>query len=137
MNPCELSRIVALALTAMAALAMWPAAHASDDLLNAAYYGDLPKIQILLARGADIDFSDGTGHTALTYAAQQGQEGAVKELLRRGAAVNVLRVDGQAPLHFAAASGELPIVDALVAAHADFDLQSVAGFTPMTASPQP
>ena len=100
-------RVPLALMTAMAVFVISPVARASDDLLNAAYYGDLPKVRTLLARGADIDFSDGTGHTALTYATQQGQESVVKELLRRGAAVNVLRVDGQTPLHFAAAGGEL------------------------------
>ena len=54
-------------------------AHASDgeDLLKAAYDGDLAQVRTLLDKGTDIDHQDKNGWTALTIASEQGREGIV------------------------------------------------------------
>ena len=77
-----------LGITAL--LLMSGVAHASDgeDLLKAAYAGDLAQVRALLEKGADIDHQAQTGATALIIASQEGHEGIVQALLARGAEID-------------------------------------------------
>ena len=54
-------------------------AHASDgeDLLKAAFDGDLAQVRTLLEKGTDIDHRSSDGVTALIQASYQGHEGIV------------------------------------------------------------
>ena len=65
-------------------------AHAGDgeDLLNAAFDGDLVQVRTLLEKGTDIDHQDGRGVTALIAASQNGHEGIVQALLAKGAEID-------------------------------------------------
>ena len=92
--------------------------YANDDLLRAAARGNLNQVRRQLDEGADIDYRDEVGQTALALAAQNGHVPVVQELINRGAAINVLRTDGRTPLHMAAGSGHTEIVRALIAARA-------------------
>ena len=104
-----------LGITAL--LFMSGVAHASDgeDLLKAAYAGDLAQVRALLEKGADIDHQAQTGATALIIASQNGHEGIVQALLARGAEINHQTNDGATALYIASQNGHEGIVQALLA----------------------
>ena len=54
-------------------------------LAIAAYRGDLPTLRRLIAEGCQIDQTDETGYSALTYAADSGQLQAALILIDAGA----------------------------------------------------
>jgi ankyrin repeat protein len=77
-------------------------------LMTGAMLGDREMVRALLAAGAELD-ATGIHGTALTFAAQTGNEPVLRELLRRGATVNAVRPDGITVLMLAARS-DLPVV---------------------------
>jgi cytochrome c len=87
-------------------------------LHDAAKEGDLEKIELLLAQGADINELTGP-NTALHFAIQRSQAKAAELLIRRGANVNAARTTWGTPLHDAAAVGLTDIVRLLLERGAD------------------
>jgi ankyrin repeat protein len=59
--------------------------HDPIALHQAAKDGDIPRIQSLLAGGADVNEKDGNGRTALIQAISRRQQKAVEVLLDAGA----------------------------------------------------
>ena len=58
-------------------------------LINASIDGKIPIVRVLLDRGADLEYREGTRlRSALILAAQYGQHAVVEHLLYRGAMVN-------------------------------------------------
>ena len=90
----------------------------STDIVRAARYGDIAKVEEFLESGVDVNTMDGTGQTALCYAAQHGDKEMVLLLLAYDADVNYK--DGRAtPLCFAAEMGNVDVVDILLSRGAD------------------
>jgi hypothetical protein len=89
-------------------------------LLRAATQGQLPRIQHLLRLGADVDFADDAGFTALHHAVSSGFEDCVDELISKGADINVLASCGVV-LNVAADKGRSHIAEILLRARADCD----------------
>lgn len=54
-------------------------------LMRAAFEGNLPAVQRLLAAGADVNAADADGDTALMFAAYKGHAAVVHLLLAHGA----------------------------------------------------
>ncbi len=114
-------------------------AHASDgeDLLNAAYDGDLAQVRTLLEKGTDIDHRSSAGVTALIQASQKGHEGIVQALLARPLwGFGALRVEidhqaenGMTALYIASQNGHEGIVQALLAKGAEINHQAKSGST--------
>ena len=71
-------------------------AHASDgqDLLKAAFTGDLAQVRTLLEKGTDINHQDKDGWTALMLSSANGHEGIVQALLARGVEIDHQDEDG-------------------------------------------
>ena len=86
-----------------ALLLMSTVAHAGDgeDLLKAAFTGDLAQVRALLDKGTDIDHQAQNGATALIIASEQGHGGIVQTLLAKGANVNLRVNDGGTALKHA------------------------------------
>jgi ankyrin repeat protein len=83
-----------------------------EDLIGAAEVGDLVKMQTLLAQGADPNFQDSFGKTALTnvqtvigYGDGNKQIQAILFLLAHGANVDGANANGDTPLIVAAGNG--------------------------------
>ncbi|HPD48346.1 MAG TPA: ankyrin repeat domain-containing protein [Anaerohalosphaeraceae bacterium] len=71
-------------------------------LINlAAAYDNVKSVELLIARGADIEAKDGSGYTPLHAAAAAGNGEIITMLLEAGAAVNPLNKKGQTPLDVA------------------------------------
>ena len=87
----------------------------------AAFFGRYEAVELLLARGAEVDaFGRGwmTG-TALHSAVSRMQADAVRIFLESGANPNARQSAGWAPLHSAAANGDLRSAELLLVAGAD------------------
>lgn len=103
---------------------------------NAAKFGRLDVLELLLSRGADPSrrASNAPGFTPLHVAAEYNQVAAVKRLLAAGVSPNVRNNWEDTPLMQLASMGhrtetELQVVDILVAAGADVTLADKDGFT--------
>ena len=80
-----------------------------EKLINAAKYGDLEAVRLLLANGADVAYKYTrpnalSGTDALYWASQLGYDSCVELLLKAGANPNEIYYDGTTPLHLAASS---------------------------------
>jgi hypothetical protein len=89
-------------------------------LLRAAAQGQLPRVQHLLRLGADVDFADDSGFTALHHAVSSGFEDCVQELIHKGADINSPTSFGVA-LNIAADKRRSRVAEILVRARADSD----------------
>jgi len=66
---------------------------AYDGLHRAAWQGDLPKLKVLIASGANLDARDARGRTPLHVATHARQREAVKLLAKAGANLDALEDD--------------------------------------------
>lgn len=87
-------------------------------------------VRMLMAAGADLNFRDGQGYTALTRAAEEGDEEMVAALLAMGAPPDYQSVCEQA-LHRAAKTDSAEVVKVLLQAGADPNLPDVDDWTPL------
>ena len=117
------------AVTAL--ILMSGAAHAGDgeDLLKAAFTGDLAQVRTLLEKGADIDHQNRDGVTALILSSQQGHGWIVQALLARGAEIDIQDWLGSTALMHASGEGYEGVVQALLARGAEIDIQNRVGWT--------
>jgi hypothetical protein len=92
-------------------------------LINAAFKGDINKVNELLKHGANAsDSTYGYGATALMAAASKGHVELVKVLLDSGAHINTTCRGASTALGSAAASGHTDVVQLLLDRGADLDL---------------
>ena len=85
-------------------------------------------IELLIAKGAEVNHTDDDGTTALMYAARNGDTAAINALLKSGAAVNLADKDGETALMKAAASScNEETVRALLSAGADLNARDHKG----------
>jgi ankyrin repeat protein len=120
---------------ALAAIALLAAAAALSDraLLDAAKRGDVAAVRQALKEGADPNFAQGDGLTALHLAAEAGQLEVTKVLLAARANVHAkTRIGAYTPLHLAAGAGHVDVVTALLEAGADARAATTSsGVTPL------
>jgi ankyrin repeat protein len=84
-------------------------------LMEAAQYGHVEMVDLLLDRGAGIEAEDDLNQTALMVAAEYNQLGVVRRLLDRGAEVNAGYRSKQTALSKAAIEGHRDLVVFLLA----------------------
>jgi len=80
-----------------------------QDLINAAENGDVAKVKVLLAKGADVNAKANNGATALIMASQNGHLEVVKALLAKGADVNA-KANGWTALRIASHQGHSDMI---------------------------
>lgn len=91
-------------------------------------------LEALLLAGANFDFENATGDTALHVAASKGRQGVLITLLRASAQVNHESWSGQAPLHEVVVGGHEDLVKTLLVAGADSGIRNKRQETPLEAA---
>jgi hypothetical protein len=99
-------------------------------LMIAAWYGNLPMMELLVARGAQVDRKNALGERAIMHAAWRGQVEAIKWLLARGAKVNSEDMQWS-PLHFAVFANHKEAAALLLERGADINARSTNGSSPI------
>lgn len=99
-------------------------------LMVAAWHGHLPIMELLVARGADVNKSNALGEQALMHAAWRGNVDAIKWLLAKGARINNGTMRWSA-LHYAAFSGHGKASALLLDNGADINARSTNGSSPL------
>jgi len=101
-----------------------------DGLIEAAMAGDLVKVQQLLNEGADVNFANRLGVTALMVAAQWNRPRIVKFLLCRGANLEAVEnSSGCNALMFACLSGNPGLVSLVLRHGAPVNSANIDGRT--------
>jgi hypothetical protein len=95
-------------------------------LMFSAWIGDIPMMELLVARGADVNKANALGESALMHAAWRGRLEAVKWLLARGARVNSDPMRWSA-LHYAVFAGHWEVANHLLLRGADINARSTNG----------
>ncbi len=110
--------------------------HAKDNLGQAPLhiavqlgFGD--AVELLLAKGANVDAADDKGMTALHFAIQLKFKDLVKLLLAHGARVDVANKEGATPLHLAIITHKKEIVEIILAQRPDVNAKRNDGRTPL------
>jgi len=110
---------------------------AESELHGAAWGGDLERVTRLVERGADVNWRDSIGETALFGAAGWGHAEVVRYLLGVRADCNIAESTmGYTPLHWAASHGNLETIQILVEAGADPTVADHQGRLPVDVADQ-
>lgn len=92
--------------------------------------GDLSKVRLLLARGAQVNAASEDGRTPLMIAARhEGAAPVVRLLLEKGADVNAKDIQGATALVQAATAGDVETLRVLIARGADVNAKATSGAT--------
>ena len=122
----ELLFFVCLAFTG----ATWAASD--DPWLRALVKHDLPEIERLVAKGADVNRATEDGYCALMLAASEGHAVLVRTLLDRGAPINAANDRGGTALMYSSTAGDLPTVELLLARGASVNARAANGWTALS-----
>lgn len=101
-------------------------------LMLATANGDLPVVNLLLARGADPNatYPKSMGMAPLHIAAADGDVDIIAALITHGANVNIDNAMGDIPLHYVAISGSKEAAQLLIDNGATIGVVNKAGITP-------
>ncbi len=105
-------------------------ADLNQELGNAILASDRARIEILLAKGADINKRNQQGFTPLLMAARQRDSDMLAFLIDKGADVNATDNDGWTAVAHAAFRNHVPSIEVLHARGADIE-KGPPGFTPL------
>lgn len=97
-------------------------------LMKVSDQGDKRLVKALLAAGADVNYADANGESAIAYASYKGHLTIVKVLLKAGADVNV-NPKGQSLLMHIVSNNDLLLAQVVIAAGADVNFTDDQGNT--------
>ena len=103
----------------------------SEDIWEAAEYGNIETIKHHLANGTDVNAQDFDGWTPLHWAAMEGHKKIAELLIANGADVNLKNMDSNTPLQYAAMAGQTGIAKLLLIKEADLNTKNINGTTPL------
>ncbi len=98
---------------------MVPKKSNENDLLDAAFKGEIEKVNLLLHQGVNPDARASDGGTPLMYVALKGNTDVVKALIEKGAKVNARNSDRCTALMEAASNGYVDVIKILLKAGAN------------------
>ena len=102
-----------------------------DMLLRSINDSDTSTAQLLIEKGADINFTDNNGKTPLHLATCKNNLEVVQQLINLPSIrINTMDNDGMTPLHWASQCGYTDIVDYLISKGAIINIQNANGYTP-------
>ena len=101
-----------------------------SGLCIAAWYGNIPLMQMFLERGANINRANANGEQPLQLAAWNGHAEAVQWLLAHGATLN-RNGKGWSALHYAVFNGHNDLAKSLIERGAEVNARSPNGATPL------
>jgi len=109
-----------------------PLKPTGEGLLKAAYNNDTELVRQLAEAGADVNFQEPNGWTALQHAADQNNIDIARILLDRGADMNHRNIPtGRAAIHYAAEGEDTALLDLLIERGAQIDIRNNEGETPL------
>lgn len=85
-------------------------------VILASFYGQTKVVDLLIAKGADVNVMDNDGETALMKAASRDKPDVVKALLKGKANINAKNKDGKTALSIAIDKGNESIISLIKAA---------------------
>src|SRR5690554_6914219 len=94
----------------------------NNEILECARYGEDDDLRTLLVAGADVNFADDSGNTALHRAAANGETGCILVLKEFGAK-HVANSQGNLPIHWAAQNAK---VESLKTIFENYDVDVLA-----------
>jgi ankyrin repeat protein len=100
----------------------------SSPLMTVAGEGETQLVRLMLAAGADVNYADSVGNTAIAQAAYNGHLTTVKTLLKAGANVNI-EPRGRSLLMHIVQGNDLMLAQVLIAAGADVNFRDAAGIS--------
>ena len=104
--------------------------YCCTPLGTAAHYGHKRLVELLLAKGAEVNDTSG-GSAALHEAAEGGHGDLAELLLKKGAEVDIRSASGETPLHVASRCGRADVARVLVAQSANINATDSRGRTPL------
>ena len=105
--------------------------HPNQALVEAARAADGDETRDLVEDGADPDFRDEEGSTALMLSIVSGTEEGVRALLEGGADPDLTLDNGSTAVHMATATGQTTLLRILLEHEADPNIKDEAGITPL------
>jgi len=106
----------------------------SSALMFAAERGFLPIVTLLVDKGADVNYRNTYGYTALHAAVSGSHAEVVSALLEKGADVHAIEEKGRTPLFFAIGQKALDVVRLLKEHGADVNARDKTHWTPLFAA---
>jgi ankyrin repeat protein len=103
-------------------------------VMFAAERGRLDIVELLVANGADINYANRNGLTALHAASYGNHLDVVKFLLEKGADINAIERKGKTPLYYAAITDAADTAQFLIANNADVNARGERGWPPIFAA---
>lgn len=101
----------------------------STPLYVACQENHLPTVELLVKRGANLEFSFREGFTPLYVACQRGNLNIVKFLIQSGVNINASCVNGSTPLYIACQEGKVDTVKELITSGSVIEATFRRGFT--------
>lgn len=132
-NIIEMSEYVAQELMDPVILAPYKTSFNPNDsmLFKAIDKGNIEMLDLLINSGADVNFKNEVGNTALMKCARKDKVEYLEILIEKGAIVDEKNINGSTALVLAIQSRSINAVKYLVKNSADINIQNLEGMTPI------
>ena len=106
----------------------------NEELIDAAINNNINRVKLSLNSGAELNFQNDFGITALMESSRNGNKEIVKYLISQGADVNIMAENTETALLWAVDEEYLDIIELLVNAGADTNIKGEFSRTPLLVS---